>query len=129
MLALVNNSPSCSVYGNHRCNHNSAMFMLHWSNDVVKTMQTPVTVKNKTDSGSVFSQMFDSGSKNKHRILLESTLDPWPPLLGSVANSLVVLRWLCDSPWMGCAWRITPLYMKREQAIVREIATWKLCRY
>ena len=25
-----------------------------------------------------------------------------------VATSLVALRWLCDSPWTGCAWRITP---------------------
>jgi len=28
-----------------------------------------------------------------------------------VATSPVVLRWLCDSPRTGCAWRITPLYM------------------
>jgi len=28
-----------------------------------------------------------------------------------VATSPVVLRWLCDSPWTGCAWRITPLCM------------------
>ena len=40
-----------------------------------------------------------------------------------VATSPVVLRWLCDSPLTGCAWRITPLYMQREQAIVREIAS------
>jgi len=33
------------------------------------------------------------------------------------------LRWLCGSPRTGCAWRITPLYMWSEQAIVREIAT------
>jgi len=48
-------------------------------------MQTPVTAKNKTDpgSGSSFSQMLDSGFKNKRRIVLESTPDPWPPLLGS----------------------------------------------
>jgi len=50
----------------------------------VKTMQTPATAKNKTELGSGFSQMFDSGSKNKGRILLESTPDPWPPLLGSI---------------------------------------------
>jgi len=47
-------------------------------------MQTPATAKNKTELGSGFSQMFDSGSKNKGRILLESTPDPWPPLLGSI---------------------------------------------
>ena len=54
----------------------------------VKTMQTPVTAENKTDSGprSVFSQMFDSGSKNKRRILLESTPDPKPPLLSSIRH-------------------------------------------
>jgi len=28
-----------------------------------------------------------------------------------VATSPVALRWLCDSPQTGCAWRITPLYM------------------
>ena len=39
------------------------------------------------------------------------------------ATSPVVLRWLCDSQRTGCAWRIKPLYMKREQAIVREIAS------
>ena len=54
----------------------------------VKTVQTPVATKNKTDSGSSFgcSQVFDSGSKNKHRILLESTQDPWPPMLGSTPH-------------------------------------------
>jgi len=35
-----------------------------------------------------------------------------------VATSPVVLRWLCDSPRTGCAWRITPLCMWREQAII-----------
>jgi len=35
----------------------------------------------------------------------------------TVATSPVMLRWLCDSPRMGCAWRITPLCMWREQAI------------
>jgi len=39
-------------------------------------------------------------------------------ILSGVATSLVVLRWLCDSPWTGCAWRITPLCMWREQAII-----------
>jgi len=43
--------------------------------------------------------------------------------IANVATSPVVLRWLCDSPRTGCAWRIKPLYMKREQAIVREIAS------
>jgi len=53
----------------------------------VKTMQTPVTAK-KTDfgTGSGFSQMFDSGSKNKRRIPLETTPDPRPPLLGSIRH-------------------------------------------
>jgi len=72
---------------------------------------------------------------------------PWPtlpgpgrqPLGGSVATSPVVLRWLCDSPRTGCAWRTTPLYMWHKQAIVREIASMisivacchgaKLCAY
>jgi len=51
-------------------------------------MQTPVTAKNKTDSGSGsgFSQMFDSGSINKRRILLESIPFVWPPLLGSIPH-------------------------------------------
>ena len=30
----------------------------------------------------------------------------------------MVLRWLCDSPRTGCAWRIIPLCMWREQAII-----------
>jgi len=34
-----------------------------------------------------------------------------------LAISQVVLRWLCDSPRTGCAWRITPLSLWREQAI------------
>ena len=29
----------------------------------------------------------------------------------SVATSPEVLRWLCDSPRTGCAWRITPSYV------------------
>ena len=36
----------------------------------------------------------------------------------TVATSPVVLRWLCDSPRTGCTWRITPLCMWREQAII-----------
>jgi len=52
----------------------------------VKTVQTPVTAKIKTDSGSGFSEMLDSGYKNKCRILLESTPDPWPPMLGSIPH-------------------------------------------
>jgi len=54
----------------------------------LKTMQTLVTAKNKTDSGSGsgFSQMFDYGSNNKRRILRESTPNPWPPLLGSITH-------------------------------------------
>jgi len=47
--------------------------------------------------------------------------------LSCVAISPVVWRWLCDSPRTGCAWRITPLYMQREQAIVREIANNLYC--
>jgi len=54
----------------------------------VKTAQTPVTAKNKTDSGSGsgFSEMPDSGSINKRRILLESTPDLWPSILGSILH-------------------------------------------
>ena len=40
-----------------------------------------------------------------------------------VATSPVVLRWLCDSPRMGCAWRITTLCMWREQTII-EWSRW-----
>ena len=29
-----------------------------------------------------------------------------------------VLRWMCDSPWTGCAWRITSIYMWHKQAII-----------
>ena len=51
----------------------------------VKTVQTPVTAKNITDSGSGpgFSAMLRSGSKNKRKILLESTHELWPLMLGS----------------------------------------------
>ena len=41
----------------------------------------------------------------------------------TVATSPVVLRWLCDSPRTGCAWRITTLCMWREQAII-EWSRW-----
>ena len=35
-------------------------------------------------------------------------------VIASVATSLVVLRWMCDSPRMGCAWRTTPyIYVAR----------------
>jgi len=36
----------------------------------------------------------------------------------AIATSPLVLHWLCDSPRTGCAWRITPLCMWREQAII-----------
>ena len=35
-----------------------------------------------------------------------------------VATSPLALRWMCDSPWMGCVWRTTPMYMWHEQAII-----------
>jgi len=38
--------------------------------------------------------------------------------LGYVATSPLALRWMCDSPRMGCARRTTPKYMWREQAIL-----------
>jgi len=77
-------------------------------------MQTPVTAKNKTDpaSESSFSQMFDSGFKNKRRIVLESTPDPWPPLLGSeevtVARPLHVNK-VGQSKEQGKTKQATPL--------------------
>jgi len=46
-----------------------------------------------------------------------------PDYKAIVATSPMALRWLCDSPRTGCAWRITPLYMQREQAMIREIAS------
>jgi len=45
-------------------------------------------IKLTLDRGPFFSQMLDSGFKNKRRIVLESTPDPWPPLLGSEAVML-----------------------------------------
>ena len=36
-----------------------------------------------------------------------------------VATSPLALRWLCDSPRMGCAQRITPIHMWREQTIIQ----------
>jgi len=41
----------------------------------------------------------------------------------TVATSPVALRWVCDSPQTGYAWRITPLCMWREQAII-EWSRW-----
>jgi len=37
----------------------------------------------------------------------------------TVTTSRLTLRWMCDSPRQGCAWRITPIYsyMWHEQAI------------
>jgi len=54
----------------------------------IKIMQAPVTAKNRTDpgSGTGFSQMFDSGFKNKRRFVLESIPDPWSPLPGNIAH-------------------------------------------
>jgi len=37
---------------------------------------------------------------------------------GDVATSLLALHWMCSSPQIGCARRITPIYMWREQAII-----------
>jgi len=36
----------------------------------------------------------------------------------TVATSPLALRWMCDSPRTGCAWRTTPIYMWREQATI-----------
>jgi len=40
-----------------------------------------------------------------------------PEWHNAIATSPVVLRWLCDSPRTGCAWRQPHTYMWREQAI------------
>ena len=55
-------------------------------------------------------------SMEKNLVILDlKILDQWfEPVVfnsGGVATSPVVLRWMCDSPRTGCAWRITPLYM------------------
>ena len=42
---------------------------------------------------------------------------------GVVATSPLALRWMCDSPRTGCAWRITPIYMRDKQAIIE----WSWC--
>jgi len=44
------------------------------------------------------------------------------------------LGWKCDSPWMGCAWRITPIhsYMWCEQAMIewsRRVTSVVACCY
>jgi len=46
-----------------------------------------------------------------------------------VATSPVVLRWLCDSPRTGCAWRTTPYIYVERTSNNRVIVAWKLCRY
>jgi len=38
-----------------------------------------------------------------------------------VAASPLVLHWMCDSSWMGCAWRATRMYTWREQAIIEQL--------
>ena len=40
-----------------------------------------------------------------------------------------MLHWLCDSPRMGCAWRITPYIYVARTRNKRVIVAWKICRY
>jgi len=42
---------------------------------------------------------------------------------GIVATSQLGLHWICDSPQMGCACRITPIHKWRKQAII-EWSCW-----
>ena len=50
-------------------------------------------------------------------------------ITGIVATSPVALRWLCDSPRTGCAWRTTPYIYVARTSNKRVIVAWKLCRY
>jgi len=50
-------------------------------------------------------------SHSSYKASWKHYIKPMPLPVHAVATSPVVLRWLCDSPRMGCAWRITPLYM------------------
>jgi len=50
----------------------------------------------------------------------DTKFQPWQDSSACiVVTSPVVLRWLCDSPRTGCAWRITPLSMWRKQATIQ----------
>jgi len=100
----------------------------------VKTVQSPVTAKNKRDSGSgpVFSEMLDFCSKNKRRILLESTTDPWSPMLGSIPHKQSA-KWGTTIHWANILemliislffWKrfCLPGYLKLMLTVVRRIS-------
>ena len=55
---------------------------LYLSNNIYKDHADSCYCRKKSDSGTGFSQILDSGSwsDKKRRILPESTPDPWPPL-------------------------------------------------
>jgi len=36
-----------------------------------------------------------------------------------VATSQLACLWMCDSPRTGCAWRLTPTYMRRKYANIK----------
>ena len=52
--------------------------------------------------------------------------------LWTVATSLVALRWLCDSPWTGCARRTKNMYVARtsnNRVIPMEWSWWVTSNY
>ena len=105
-------SDSCSYSGYHRSNQNLPMFLLD------KWQRKPLLLpKLKSNSGSVFSQIFDSGSERKTQNPAGLTPDPWPPLLqsrnksgegSSVASLAVFLQiWACFFCGVLDFWRLT----------------------
>ena len=47
-------------------------------------------------------------------------------LMTTVTTSPVVLHWLCDSPWTGCAWKTTPYIHVARTSINRVIVACEL---
>jgi len=74
-------SDSCSDSGCHRCNRNSTMLLLEKCH-IRKPHRLLLLLKMKSDSGSGFSQIFDSGAGSERK-----TQDPSAINSGSVTTS------------------------------------------
>ena len=103
-----------NAYARYSCHRISNNWQLRWStNDQVKNMVAAMSVHGQR------VQFFYSS--------LETTI--FSAYITCVATSPVVLRWLCDSPRTGCAWRTTPYIYVARTSNNRVIMAWKLCRY
>ena len=100
-------SGSCSDSGyNHRSNHNLPICLPEkWLH------RLPLLPKWKSDSGSGFSQIFDSGFERKMQNpagVDSGNLDPVPPLVQAPWLSVIEILWLyCDeAQQVGCLQRL-----------------------